>query len=236
LIKVTYWRKAPLLIFVFFSLITLNAVLSMAKGQTTVVSIEPAYLEVPEVGSSFSVDINITDVADLFAYELQVFYVKSIVNCTSAVRPSGHFLEPELSPDNYMVFKWEIQNDFNATHGRIWLAYTLKAPETGKSGSGILVRLTFNSTGLGLTPLILADDAGRTGKVLLARYPDGASIPNVTEDGIIKVIREFSIKAMLLAFTVTSLITIALAIRSKSKKQKKHQIKKEGYLRCFSPV
>ncbi|MCS7124415.1 MAG: cohesin domain-containing protein [Candidatus Bathyarchaeota archaeon] len=192
----------------------------MTEAQTAVVSIKPTYLEVPQVGESFDVDINITNVNNLFAYELQVFYMRNVVNCIRASRPPGHFLEPKLSPDNYLIFKWEIENEFNATHGRIWLAYTLKIGETGRSGSGILVRLTFISVSLGTTPLILADDSGRGGHVLLARYPDSASIPNVTEDGMVKVIPEFSIEVILLAFLITSSFAIALTMKSKSNQTK----------------
>src|SRR4030042_1790624 len=100
-------------------------------------------------GTSFNITVKVSDVVDMFAYEFKIYYNSTILNCTKATRPAGHFLEPQLDPNNQFVPKWEIKNDFNATHGRIWLSLTLLSPETARSGSGTLVIVTFSVKGLG---------------------------------------------------------------------------------------
>jgi len=72
------------------------------------------------------------------------------------VRPAGHFFQP-VDPVNQFQAKWETLNNFNATHGRLWLGFTLLFPETGKSGSGVLADVTFNIVGVDSTPLVLAE-------------------------------------------------------------------------------
>jgi len=214
--------KKILLVVIFFCIIIFIDVVRVVGAEMTVVSVEPAFLEVPELGQLFTIDINISDVSDLFAYEFQLFYKRDVINAVSAVRPLGHFLEPVLNPDNYLEFRWEIKNDFNSTHGRIWLAYTLLAPETGKSGSGVLVRLTFNGTNPGMTPLILADDRGETGQILLVcvRYldsdPDVIPIPNTARDGAVNVIPEFSVGMVILFFIAVS-FTVVIACMTKKR-------------------
>jgi len=208
-------KKKVLLIIIFFCIIIFLEAVRVVEAERTVVSVEPAFLEVPEPGQLFTININITDVVDLFAYEFQLFYERDVINAMSAVRPPSHLLEPVLNPDNYLVFRWEIKNDFNSTHGRIWLAYMLRAPETGKSGSGVLVRLTFNSTNPGITPMILADDRGNAGQVLLARYPDGLPIPNTAETGEVNVIPEFSAEMITLLFIAASFTAIVFSMTKK---------------------
>jgi hypothetical protein len=108
-------------------------------------------------GTSFNITIKVSDVVNLYAYEYKIYYDRTILNCTKAARPAGHFLEPQIDPGSQFIPKWEIKNDFNATHGRIWLSFTLLAPEAARTGSGILTIVTFRVQGLGATPLPMRD-------------------------------------------------------------------------------
>jgi len=107
-------------------------------------------------GTTFNVTLEVANVTDMYAYELKIYYKNSILNATKAVRPPGHFMEPS-DPANQFIPKWEIKNNFNATHGRIWLAFTLLAPEVPKTGSGVLARITFQVVGVGSTSICLKD-------------------------------------------------------------------------------
>jgi hypothetical protein len=187
----------------------------------TVVSIEPSTVTVPEVGQTFTVQINVTDVVDLYGYEIMLFFKNDILNATGAVRPSGHFLEPQIDPANQYVAKWEIKNNFNTTHGRLWLAYTLLAPETGRTGSGTLIEITFNGTNVGTTQLILADDSGVPGKVLLGNS-QAQAIPNTTIDGTVTVVPEFPVVTFVLLFLMTS-VAIATVKFKKTKNMRAPQ-------------
>ncbi len=108
-------------------------------------------------GNTVVFHIAVADVANLYAYELKLFYKNNVLNISSAVRPSGHFLQP-VDPGNQFQAKWEILNNFNATHGRAWLGFTLLFPETARSGSGVLADITFTIVGVDSTPLVLAED------------------------------------------------------------------------------
>jgi len=108
-------------------------------------------------GTSFNLTIKVSDVVNLYAYEYKIYYDRTILNCTKAARPAGHFLEPQIDPGSQFIPKWEIKNDFNATHGRIWLSFTLLAPEAARTGSGILTIVTFRVQGLGATLLPMRD-------------------------------------------------------------------------------
>jgi hypothetical protein len=136
-------------------------------------------------GQQVMVDLNVSDVANLLAYDISIWYANSFANATAVVRPVGHFLEPS-NPANEFVVKWEIKNDYNATHGRIWLGYTLLAPEVGRSGSGILARVTFLIKTGGSSHIVLNDYPGINGPVKLAG-DDTLPISHTATDGVIIV-------------------------------------------------
>ncbi len=205
-----------LLVAVVLMLIFSAGVAVPVNAQTTVVSIKPAEVEVPEPGQIFTVDVNITDVTNLYGYEFKLFWKNDVLNLTTAVRPPGHFLEPVISPENIFAGKWEIKNDFNATHGRFWAVVTLTAPETAKNGSGVLARLNFTGINMGTTPLILSN--GREGPVKLSD-DKVKPIPHTGENGIVTVIPEFSINTVVPLLLIASLTAITAAKLTRSKKR-----------------
>jgi hypothetical protein len=71
--------------------------------------------------------------------------------------PNGHFLEPIYYPNNIYVAKKEFDNNYNATHGQIWIAITLVGNEPGKNGSGTQATITFAAKTKGKTNLTLQD-------------------------------------------------------------------------------
>jgi hypothetical protein len=151
--------------------------MTQTYAQTTLLSLKPSEITV-DPDQEFTIDINITNVVNMYAYELKIYYKNSILNATSAVRPPGHFMEP-TDPANQFIPKWEIKNNYNATHGRIWLGFTLLAPEAPKSGSGILARITFQAIGSGTTPLNLKDTK--------LADSSGNPIPHTAQDGLVTV-------------------------------------------------
>lgn len=136
-------------------------------------------------GQQVTVDLNVSYVENLFAYDASVWYQNSFADAVTVVRPAGHFLEP-VDPANEFAVKWEIRNDYNETHGRIWLSYTLLFPEIGRSGSGILARITFLVKTGGSSHIVLNDYPGVSGPLKLAgenTFP----IPHTATDGVIIV-------------------------------------------------
>ena len=116
-------------------------------------------------GSNITLTLAVTDAADLFGYEVKIYYNNTVLSATQLIRPVGNFLEPRINQGNQLLPRWEIKDDFNATHGRIWLGLTLLSPETARSGSGPLARIIFQILSTGDTAITmeetkLADKSG----------------------------------------------------------------------------
>jgi hypothetical protein len=75
-------------------------------AQTTTVAILPSSVTISAPGETVTVDLNITDVTNLYGYEIKIWYLNSIVNATAVTRPSGQFLEPTIDPNNFYSPKW----------------------------------------------------------------------------------------------------------------------------------
>jgi len=177
---------ADLVIMIMVGCIFLELSLTSSSFQQALANVSVLPMPIYSIpGQQVIVDVNISDVTNLLAYDISIWYQNSFANATAVVRPIGHFLEPD-NPANEFVVKWEIKNDYNATHGRIWLSYTLLAPEVGRSGSGILARMTFLIKTGGSSHIVLNDYPGRDGPVKLAGA-DTFPIPHTATDGVIIV-------------------------------------------------
>lgn len=130
------------------------------------------------VGETFTVNVDAANISDVFAYEFKLYYKRSILNCVNISLPRGHFLEPQ-DPNNLFVLKLEFNNEYNATHGRIWVAMTLLAPEQPKSGSGVLVAVSFYAVDIGETLLDLSSTKFANDKA--------EPIPHIALDGYVTV-------------------------------------------------
>jgi hypothetical protein len=185
------------------------------KADGPVVSVEPATVDIAAVGQTQTVDINVTAVTNLFAYEIKIWYLNSIVNTTAGnvTRPSGHFLEP-LDPANQFLPKWIVNQTQNATHGVVYVSFTLLFPELGRNGSGLLLRINFTGVQGGLTPIVLANYPGEKGPVILVDTV-AETMVHTASNGTINVIPE--IMMLLPIFAVTSLIAVSLAKLRKKK-------------------
>ena len=95
---------------VCLALLLVNMIPFVAKvsAATTRLYIDPDSIinESLTPGTSFNVTIKVSDVSDMFAYEFKTYYNRTILNCTKATRPAGHFLEPQFNPDSQFMPKW----------------------------------------------------------------------------------------------------------------------------------
>jgi len=136
----------------------------MASDNLTTISIAPLQKTVALM-QTFAVDVYVSNVSDLYAYEFRLTWNFSVIELQSAVRPSGHFLEPIIDPGNYFVPVWKINESRTDGMQTGHFGYTLIAPELARTGSGILARLTFKALNAGSTPVALigtklANDVG----------------------------------------------------------------------------
>jgi len=189
----------------------------LVKADGAVVSIEPSTVDISAVGQTQTVDVNITGVTNMYAYEIKVWYLSAIVNTTAGnvVRPTGHFLEPIADPGNYFLAAWSVNNAFNATCGRIYASFTLlTVDEPARNGSGILFRINFTGVAVGSSPIVLANYPGSVGPVKIS---DNTATPitHTVSNGTVNVIPEFIM--LMPVFAVTSLAAVALAKMRKRK-------------------
>ena len=143
-----------------FDLVTI-AVNFGARARATYIYVDPPSTTVA-VGSTFTVNVNIYDVTDLWLYEFWLFYDTTVLDCVDVTFPPGHFLTPVIDPGNIWTYQ-DVTENYNATHGRVLVAASLFYPEPAKNGSGVLATITFKATALGgpsalhLDETILAD-------------------------------------------------------------------------------
>lgn len=116
-------------------------------------------------GTTFVVNVNVTDVNDLFGYEFKLAYDTSLLTATSST-PGAFFPTPNSNPNDGNA--WLLKNEINDGLGYVWYAVTLDAgTPSGNSGNGILATISFtvdpNALGgtiLDLFDTVLADSSG----------------------------------------------------------------------------
>jgi len=101
-------------------------------------------------GDTFTVDINVTDVTDLYSWQFKLYY-KKILTCQSVMEG------PFLSSGGFGTFfpSPTINNSYNSTHGRIDVGCSRLGRVPGETGSGVLATITFKALSAGSTTLHL---------------------------------------------------------------------------------
>ena len=135
-------RKYVILMFLFTSLFV-NVILA---SPDTIVYMYPNIVGAT-VNNSFYIEVRIADVIGLYGYEFKLYFNKTLLQATSLTK--GSFF-----PDSNIL---EFKNEINNTEGYVWYAISLLNPETPKSGSGSLAKVTFNAINEGNDTLTLQD-------------------------------------------------------------------------------
>jgi hypothetical protein len=171
-----------------------------AGAQQTTVYVFPESNTIPGVGLTFSVDVAIQNVNDLYGWEFKLFYPNDILNGTSVTE--GPFLKAEGVPTFFYVAAFT--STYNETHGLVNVFCLRVDPDApGVSGDGVLATITFCSTSLnGAKILCLADVKLSDSNV--------NEIPCITVNSQVKVIPEFPAGLMLPILIVSTLLAVAL--------------------------
>ncbi len=106
-----------------------------------------------DAGTTFTLNLTVTDVTDLAVWEFRIFYFNTILNCTSATK--GLFLEKD---GNSQFFTFKTYNAYNATHGCLLLGASLLGTVPGVNGSGLLATIAFKALRGGDTQLKFDND------------------------------------------------------------------------------
>jgi len=137
-------------------------------------AIEPA-AGVVTIGDTFNININVTNIVNFTCWELKLYFLKGVLNCTAAVEG------PFLKTGGGTFYGKTITNNFNSTHGRL-AAYSSLLGITSVAGSGTILIVTFKAVGGGNTPLHMADI--QLGDEKIPPQP----IPYIAVDGTVQVV------------------------------------------------
>jgi len=150
-LKVTSIHKTVIPILILLtSLLSLTFPLS-AEATTTALCVNPVTSKVL-VDKTFTINISIANVTDLYGWEFKLYYNNTMLNGTGIIE--GPFLSTGGSP----FFNVSDFNDaYNATHGRVWATGVLLGNVSGVNGSGVLASVTFMCKEFGSSILQLVD-------------------------------------------------------------------------------
>ena len=157
------------------SFLTMNQIGQIKANETLpVIQILPSKYNIENISTFFPINITISNVTDLYGWEVKICYLKNIIRCINVTE--GPFLRS--SNETFWVPP-VINNEYNETHGMVHLACTLIRKVPGVSGSGTLATLVFHAVGSGNTTLHLFD----------TKLADShtSSIPHETSDGSVEV-------------------------------------------------
>jgi len=148
-----------------------------AYAPMATVSLDPALIwEVMPPGTEFQIDMAVYDVWYLYSYEFKLFYESLPLNATGIIE--GSFLSGAGGgPTVFNVI--QMNREYNATHGIIWVNSTLIDPQGTASGSGVMATLDFEVIDYGGSPMSLDD---------MLYDASGNPIPHITTDGDVTVL------------------------------------------------
>jgi hypothetical protein len=119
------------------------------SGASAQVLVDPP-TSIVSVGGVFNVNINVSDIANFTCWQLRLFYLNSVLNCSAVAEG------PFLKTAGGTYFDKNINNEYNSTYGCI-LAYCTLLGMTSANGNGVLATFTFKALAGGNTPLHLVD-------------------------------------------------------------------------------
>jgi len=127
----------------------------MVRGQT-IVAVDPSEVTVLAPGESFTVEVNVTDVGQLGAWEFKLWYNTSFLDAIGVHSTWLTANNTDWIPLNLTTGVWDEKSGINDTIGRVF-AGALLPLSTPFNGSGPLVTINFTATDVGTCTLQLTD-------------------------------------------------------------------------------
>jgi hypothetical protein len=182
------------------ALMLASMIIMRAGAQQATVEVVPASYTVPNVGLTFSANVTVQGVENLYGYEFKLFYSNDILNGTSVTQ--GPFLKTGGASTFFYVA--EFTDGYNATHGLLNVVSLRTATNaTGVNGTGTLATVTFKSVSAnGPRNLSLAD--------VKLSDPNSTPIPYAALDGEVTVLPEFPATLLIPLFMALTLVAIML--------------------------
>jgi hypothetical protein len=126
---------------------SLSGEMQMLLGDSTSISLYPSQITVCK-GETFSVNITVNNVTDMYGWELKLYWNNTILTCTKA-----EVYVPAVWGEDNTKAGAGIQNTFNTTYGRYWKAVSALSPAPAFNGSMTIATLTFEAKATGTSVL-----------------------------------------------------------------------------------
>jgi hypothetical protein len=195
-------------IIVVFSIIFLSCAFALhqATGQpTAIVGVQ----SVQNQDGTYSANITVSNVTDLYAWNIGLYYQSSVLNATQAVE--GPFLKAGGAEPLFILANFT--DRYNSTNGYILMSCARPYPFLGINGSGTLATVTFKAIGTGSTVMHI-DTSGQF--VTELDDSNGNPMPYTAIDGLVNVIPEFPSLAILPLFMIATLLSLVAFRRWKT--------------------
>jgi hypothetical protein len=194
--------------FLAYSAIVVLLTLSMctvgpSDAASASLSLEPSSQTVGAVGVTFTVNVSIADVSNLYGYSLKLYYNSTLMNGTQVTE--GPFLKSGGVQTFFDIVNFT--DHYNSTHGIVSIYSLLTGGAPGANGGGVLITVQFKSLAPGNSvPLHLAD--------VNLSDPNSNSISyTIPSDGTVTVVPEFTSLVAILTFVAISLLVILIGKR-----------------------
>jgi len=138
------------------------------------------------VPTQFNVDITVTDVTDLYAYQIKLYYNPAVLLWLNVTLPPGYVFAGKIISQIPPI------NKTGAGGTYILFFNSLQGDQPRFSGSGTLCRISFEAKAAGTSTLIFSRPLGGTGDTWLMNYDDAStgfpSIDFTAVDGSVNVV------------------------------------------------
>jgi len=181
----------------------------VGAAELTMISLNPSTLEVPAPGANFTIDVNITDVANMQGYEFKLGFNTTLLNATGVTQGPMNPLGTTLGPVDPDTFEWTPLQNVSA--GFVWVIAVLPLGQAF-TGNGTTMTINFTALAMGNSTLDLYDTV--LGNML------GQPIEHVAIDGSVDVIPEFPATLILPILMIATLSASLLAKKVCSRKRK----------------
>lgn len=173
-------KNAPCVFLVLPLIVSVILMNGSAQGVAPLISLNPMEYEASAPDHSFTVDVNITDVFNLYVFEFQLYYDTNLLDAMNVtpgpVVPATRLLGP-VDPETW---EWIPIND---TLGKVWVVCNFLSPASPFTDDGTLMTINFTATAEGSSALHFEFT-----KLL---DPEGKPISHNKLDGSVTVIPEF---------------------------------------------
>ena len=142
--------KKSLLVFILLLLVSM-VVLSPVYASPTALSVDPPSIidETKVAGTTFTININVTDVTDLYTFDFRLTYSTAVLTATEVTM--GSFFPPDS-------MEWRKEIDDTVGYVRYLVSMPLGTPPgQGVSGNGTLAIINFTVDSYGGSALDLCD-------------------------------------------------------------------------------